>query len=208
MAYVFRFQPEPTVGNLTMETLYAIQSEEMSKDMDSVNSIFNENFIRTCDKRGIENFEKLYGIIPGNKATLEERRAIAYSKMIFKPPFTRQRMEMLLDNLLGKGNYAYKIYGTDYSVLISITAISVDVYNKTVSNLRQIVPANMALVLSTKYTHAYLTQYTYGELSDFTYGELSSYSAIASTKYTVYVMSSTNGEFCQLAETGVVRVYR
>lgn len=207
MAYVFRFQPEPTVGNLTMETLYAIQSEEMSKGMDSVNSVFNENFIRTCDKRGIENFEKLYGIKPGSQSTLEERRAIVYSKMIFKPPFTRQRLEMIFDNLLGKNNYAYKIYRTDYSILISISAITVDVYNKIVKDLKEIIPANMTLVLSTKYTHIYLTRYTYGNLSQFTYEKLSEYSAISTTKYAVYLMELEDGELCQLEGAGVAWVY-
>ncbi len=207
MAYVFRFQPEPTVGNLTMETLYGIQSEEMSKGMDSILSIFNENFIRNCDERGIENFEKLYGIKPGDRSTLEERRAIVYSKMIFKPPFTRQRLEMIFDNLLGKNNYAYKIYRTDYSILISISAITVDVYDKIVKDLREIIPANMTLVLSTKYTHIYLTRYTYGDLSQFTYGDLSEYSAIATTKYAVYLMESEDGELCQLEGAGVAWVY-
>lgn len=207
MAYVFRFQPEATKGNFTMETLYGIQSKEMSKGMDSVLSVFNENFIRNCDERGIENFEKIYGIRPSSQSTIEERRAIVYSKMIFKPPFTRQRIEMILDNLLGKNNYAYKIYPKDYSVLISITAISADVYHKVVNDLRQIVPANMTLVLSTKYTHIYLAQYTHGELSKFKHEKLSEYSSMASTKYMLYVMDSEDGEFCQLEGAGVGYVY-
>ena len=183
MNTVFRFRPEPTKGNLTFEALYGVQKDEMEEVNSNVTQVFLNNFIRNADLKGVEMFERMYRIKADESLTLEERREIVYNKMTFKSPFTRQRLDYLLTNIFGKNTYSYSVDPKTLVLRINVpNKISNKVYNRYIRDLRNIIPANVYIILATPYTYIYLGTFTYEQLQAYTYYELSQYSTYVTTK--------------------------
>ena len=162
MSVVYRLRPKVTEGNDTLDALYGVEYDECVRANDSIRSIFSNNFIKTANLDGVRKFEKIYYINERDDLGLEERREIVYSKMIYKPPFTRQRLNILLTNILGEGNFWFEINPTEFSVIVGIIKLDKTVYDKYIERIREIIPANMYLIPSTPYTYLYLSGMTYG----------------------------------------------
>lgn len=188
MALVHRFRPLVTKENITFDALYGVESDEISKVVKDSKEIFDNEFIETANLEGIERFEKIYKINSNSTYSTEERRNIVYNKMAYKPPFTRQRFRELLKNIIGNDNFGFEIRPEDFTVVVSIPMIDRNVYSLYVKRIREIIPANLLLILSTPYTYLYLTSMVYGDaenaddvadetkLVHYTYRELSKYS--------------------------------
>ena len=137
---------------------------------------FRNNFIKTADINGIEQYENIYDVLPNVDYTVEERRENIKNKMLWKPPFTRQRLMEILQNIWGKGNYVFDIKYEDFEVIIDINTVNPIVYLQFQINVRRVIPSNMYIIFSIQYTYLYITRnYTYQQLESFTYGDLSQY---------------------------------
>jgi len=165
MALVHRFRPLVTKENITFDALYGVESDEISKVVKDSKQIFDNEFIQTANLEGIERFEKIYEINSNSTYSTEERRNIVYNKMVYKPPFTRQRFRELLKNIVGNNNFSFEIKPEDFTVIVSIPMTDRNIYSQYVKRIREIVPANLLLILSTPYTYLYLTGLNYGELT-------------------------------------------
>lgn len=226
MAVVHRFRPLVTKGNETFDTLYDIQSDESKKVNDDSKQVFDNTFIKTADLEGIKRFEKIYNISSDSSKSTEERRDIIYNWMIYKPPFTRQRLRSLLRNVIGDDNFQYVIDAENFMIIVSIPMVDRNVYNDYIKKIREIIPANLLLILSTPYTYLYLTSMTYGDsesvedlndetkLCHYTYRELSKYSIFDKTlEIPLALNGSTDGtsvpnvgEIVDLAGAGIAYV--
>lgn len=194
MAVVYRFRPKITEDNVTFDGLYGVEHDEMERINSSIKSVFGNNFIQTANLDGVRNFERIYEIRENTFNTLEERRAIVYNEMIYKPPFTRQRLKFLLDNVLGEGNYQYRIDPENFTVVVSIVQLDRAVYNEYIKKIRDIIPANMYLIPSTPYTYLYLSGKIYGSNRAYTnVGEGNGDYIKVSDKNYIYV-GTTDGE--------------
>lgn len=179
MEYVKRFKPKIMEGNDDADSLYSVQKKEIEDLHSSTREIINNLYLSTCDLDGIKRWEKFFNIKQNKDYTLEERRQIVMNKVLYRPPFTRQRLTEILETIWGKGNYIYELYPDDYRLVVDIDTNDPVIYLQFSKQLRNIVPANIYLVLSIQYTHIYLARnYTYGSLSEMTYEELSRYAEI------------------------------
>ena len=99
-----------------------------------------------------------------------------FNKILFRPPFTQQRIEAILDSYYGSGNYALIVYPTTYTILIDPDIEDWSVYYTVLNLLRQLIPSNMVLLYGMPYTYIYLRRnHTYESMQEFTYGDLSQY---------------------------------
>ena len=180
--YVHRFQPNVVKDNDTMNNLYDVQADEIEKFNNETQNTINNLFIKSADLKGVQRQEKFFNINPNPQHTLEERKMIVLNKILYRPPFTRQRLTEILENIWGKGHYIYQLYPNDYRLIIDIDTNNPVIYLQFSKQLREIIPANIYLILSIQYTYIYLKRnFTYNSLSELTYEELSRYSIIEET---------------------------
>lgn len=174
--YVLRYTPEPYKDNTEMLSLYGAEKNIYIEVDDARRTLYNNMYINSANLDAIKKYEKTYEIIPDSSLTLEQRRQIIINKLIFRPPFTRQRIKAILDFYYGAGNYALIIYPTIYTILIDPDILDWSIYNNVISLLRQLIPSNMVLLYGMPYTYIYLRRnHTYESLQEFTYGDLSQY---------------------------------
>ena len=178
--YVRRYMPALYKGNNEMEGLYTTE-HDLYSDVDSDRRIAYGNlYIATANLDAVRKYEKTYNIRADSSLTLEQRREKIINELIFKPPFTRQRLKEILDMYYGEGNYAYAIYPEIFTVIIDVKIGDSTIYEEFNKLLRKILPANMNLIFAIPYMYLYLERnYTYQSLSALTYGELSQYSTDA-----------------------------
>lgn len=175
--YVKRFRPAVNEENDDFTALYSVHAGEIETLYGRVRKITDNLFISTCDVDGVKRWEKFYDIKQNKDYTLEERKAIVLNKVLYRPPFTRQRLLEILETIWGKGNYVYQLYPDDYTLIVDINTMNPIIYLQFSRQLRNVVPANIYLILSIQYTYLYLGRnYTYDSLSGLTYEELSRYS--------------------------------
>ena len=179
MELIERFRPEVNKGNDDFDSLYSVQKEEIENLHGIARKIINNLYISTCDVDGVKRWEKFFNIKQNKDYTLEERRQIIMNKVLYRPPFTRQRLTEILETIWGKGNYIYQLYPDEYKLIVDIDTNNPTIYLQFSKQLRNIVPANLYLILSIQYTYIYLARnYTYEQLGSMTYEELSRYSEI------------------------------
>lgn len=177
--YVVRFAPKILKGNDTADALYAVEGEEVEKIHAGAKKIFDNCFIKTMDITGIQREEELHEIKPNAYQTLEQRREVVLNKILYRPPFTDKNLHKILANVWGEGNFNYRFFPDDYRLIVDIDTNDPIIYLQFSKQVRNIIPANIYLILSIQYTHLYLGRnYTYKRMEDLTYGELSQYKSL------------------------------
>ena len=174
--YVLRYMPLLYKDNTEMVALYGAE-KNIYIELDNVRrTLYNNMYINSANLDAIKKYEKTYEIMPDSSLTLEQRRQIIINKLMFRPPFTRQRIEAILDSYYGNGNYALIVYPTTYTILIDPDIEDWSVYYTVLNLLRQLIPSNMVLLYGMPYTYIYLRRnHTYESMQEFTYGDLSQY---------------------------------
>ena len=158
--YVKRYRPIFLKDNITTDKLFTVEKDEMTLATSVFQRLVKNAYVKTADIEGIQKYEQMLEIKPNSDYSLEIRRANILNKLLFKAPFTRQRLNAILYTIYGRGGYVFEIY-LQFS-----------------NDVRNVVPANMVLIFSIQYTYMYLRRhYTYGQLNDsgLTYGDLSQY---------------------------------
>lgn len=172
-----RFVPKKLYdGNETFDKLITIESGLIDDFSKLLKKLRNNLYVLTCDLDGIKRYEKLLDIRPNADYTIEARRTNILNKLLFKPPFTRQRFDDILFNIYGRDGYMFNIYPNEYRVVIDIDTNDPEVYLQFEDNVKAIMPANIDLIFAIQYTYMYLKKhYTYRTLGDLTYETLMMY---------------------------------
>ena len=174
--FVERFSPEIMKPNDTMQSLYGCQKEEMQNLHYSIKNTINNNFISEINLDGIIKWEKLLDLEVNAELDLNTRKELILVKRRFRPPFTRQNLQKILESVWGDGNYTFEIYPNEFQIIIDIHTNYPEVYLKFQDYIRSLIPANIYVIFSVQYTYLYLNHtYTYNDLSTLTYRELSKY---------------------------------
>lgn len=178
MHKVKKFSPSIYDDNDTMNSIYDVQENEIEKLNSNSKNIFDNNFVQSSDINGVKKFENILNIISDIDFDLEYRKQKVLDKLIYKPPFTRLRFQQILERIWGKGNFIFEIFPNEYEIVIDVDTDNINYYLTYIANVRDVIPANMYLILAIQYTYLYLNKnYTYEKLENqFTYEELSKYS--------------------------------
>lgn len=176
--YVKRFSPELLKDNKTMNAIYSVQLEEIENLLYELFTVFDNNFVSSLNLKGIQLWEKLLGLESNSKLSVNLRHELILTKRRFRPPFTRQNLQVILESVWGKGNFIFEIFPEEYQLIIDIHTNEPEVYLKFQNYIRNLIPANMYVIFAIQYTYLYLNRNkTYSQLEDIDYKELSRYSA-------------------------------
>jgi len=175
--YVKRYEPKIVQNNDEMNNIYGVHNQEIESLHGSLNQIKLNAYVQTMDIKHIKYWEKILNIKADNSYTIEQRRENTLNTLLFKPPFTRQKLKDTLHNVFGDGNYQFEIFPDDFRVIIDINTFDPVIYLQFTKLIRRIIPANMHLIFSIQYTYLFLQRNkTYNQLQELTYQELSQFS--------------------------------
>lgn len=178
MSKIKRYIPKVLQENDTMDSIYSTQEDEINKLNETSMEVFHNNFVKTCDLKGVKKYEEILKIKPDVDFDLEYRKQKILDKLTYRPPFTKQRFQSILERIWGVENFLFKILPDKFQVIIDINTNNPKYYISYSTIIRNVIPANMYLILSLQYTYLYLQRnYTYSKLNQsMTYEELSKYS--------------------------------
>ena len=135
----------------------------------------NNFIIGFGDKVGADDYacsrwEAILGIVPSNKAELEDRQIAIYTRMFHMVPYTYENIQKTLDSILGKGN---TLLIPDVEAQTCKVILAVDnrfKFESVKELLDNIIPANMILTVEIDYrTHDDLSKYTHSRLGNYTH---------------------------------------
>ena len=176
---ILRYAPDIYEDNETMLEVYKQEKEEINENEVLIVQVFLNNFVKTCNEDGIKRFEKIFSILADEiNESLEYRKSRIINKFTSQLPYTRLFLENMLAEIFGEEYYELDIVNNTYTVKVDIETTIDGLFNDTMKDLRQIIPANMVMeqILTKPYMHKYLKKYfTHAQLAQFTYGELSQY---------------------------------
>ena len=176
MSKVHRFKPEVLENNDTTNSIYDVQMNELDNVDSDVMRIFNNNFVESSDIVGVQKYEKILEIKSDVQFDLDYRKKKIYDRLNYKPPFTRQRLMSILKNIWGEGNFKFEIKPNEFEVIIEVDTDNTPYYIYYYNVIRDVIPANMYIIMSLPYTYIYLhKKYTYEKMEKYDYEELSRY---------------------------------
>ena len=174
--FVERFAPEIMHDNETMKALYGVQRDEIQSVHDEIQINIDNTFLQSLNLYGIQKWEKILKLESNADLDINTRKELLLTKRRFRPPFTRQNLQRILESVWGEGNYTFEIFPNDFELTIDIHTNSPEVYLKFQKYIRSLIPANMYVIFSVQYTYLYLFRNcSYNNLERLTYGELSQY---------------------------------
>lgn len=175
--FVERFAPEIMKDNETMKALYGVQKDEVQSVHDEIQMNIDNTFLQSLNLYGIQKWEKILRLESNADLDINTRKELLLTKRRFRPPFTRQNLQKILESVWGNGNYTFKIYPNKFQLIIDIHTNEPEVYLKFQKYIRSLIPANIFVIFAVQYTYLYLYRnLTYNNMSALTYAELSKYS--------------------------------
>lgn len=175
--FVERFAPEIMKDNETMKALYGVQKDEVQSVHDEIQMNIDNTFLQSLNLYGIQKWEKVLRLESNADLDINTRKELLLTKRRFRPPFTRQNLQKILESVWGDGNYTFKIYPNEFQLIIDIHTNEPEVYLKFQKYIRSLIPANIFVIFAVQYTYLYLYRnLTYNNMSALTYAELSKYS--------------------------------
>ena len=117
------------------------EQPEIERAWDSVDDLFDNQFISTAGNMGLSRWEKILEITPKGTDTLEDRRFRILTRINEELPYTYRWLVNWLQSLCGADNPAPVVDG--YTLWVSLPS-GVD-YMNILDELRQRIPANLAI---------------------------------------------------------------
>ncbi len=138
----------PQLYKNNIEMINIINSEE--KEFENhikldIDNAFNDNFIKTATKNGIEKYEIMLNIPINDSLDIEDRRNQVIIKLLATPPYTYNRLLEILDMYCGKNNYEIYQNINAYTMKIITHFINLNSANSLFKTLKEIFPANIDL---------------------------------------------------------------
>lgn len=94
---LIEYLPEFLQGFREYRLIFDAEQKEMDRAQMRISNLLSDLFTDTATEEGIARREKMYGIMPREDASLEERRAAVKTKEVKSLPYTvRQYREMLV----------------------------------------------------------------------------------------------------------------
>ena len=157
-----------------MDVLWDEISAGNNSILKRVDEALENTFIADADAAGVKRWEQMLNIVPDAGATLDERKEAVRVKMAGRRPFTMRKLEEILEQLTGPGEYLVTMAGP-YSMTIRLAITSAYKMGAVDQLVSTILPANIALTIDLMYhqhqeyfglTHNGLTEYTHHELRE------------------------------------------
>lgn len=115
--------------------------------------VLEAQFVATASARGLERYERIWGIFSRDTDSLEERRLRLLSRMSMQLPYTLRRLREMLTLLCGSDGFTLKLVYESYALVVRVELSARKQLGEVEALLRRMVPANLALDFSLNYPH-------------------------------------------------------
>lgn len=152
----------------TLQHLYECMEQELNNSL-----IIPYNNVGGADEYTCSRWESMLGIVPDSEASISDRIFVITVKLFQIAPYTQEKIEQILDNLIGVNEYviANDVAGKIFTITLDLTSgFKRSAVEEMLDNM---LPANVKLVVNLNYTkHDTLTKYTHSGLSKYTHDEI------------------------------------
>ena len=146
------------------------EQREFNRLNTAVDEVLDAQFVSTAGEYAIQRDEKIFGVVPQDTDTLDERRFKVLTRINTQLPFSVRRLRQQLATLCGEDGYKLEVNGGVYTLTVKV-ALTAKRNQQAVEELfADIVPANMVCTTSLLYNqHADLTRFTHAQLAALTH---------------------------------------
>lgn len=149
------------------------ENSEINLMWDSIQNVFDDQFVNTATVNGIKRWEKILKIVPKANHTLEDRAFTILTRLNEQLPYTYRVLKQLLSQLCGSDGYVLNINHDQYEVSILVELKSKNMVDAVSDLTKKIVPANMNISIKIRYNqYSYLSNLRHMELQPFTNDQL------------------------------------
>ena len=146
---------------------------EMDELASAAEGVLCDQFVTTATARGLARYEKIYGIVPQDTDTLDERRFRVLARINAQLPYTVRRLKQLLETLCGEDGYRMALSYGEYLLEVKVALTAKRNLSAVQELLREVVPANMVVSCTLLYNqHRTLARFTHTRLAAYTHREL------------------------------------
>ena len=149
------------------------EQPEIDRLHDAADAVLDAQFLSTAGEYAIQRYEKIFGVVPQDTDTLDERRFKVLAKINAQLPFSVRRLRQQLATLCGEDGYKLEVGGGKYTLTVKVALTAKRNQQAVEELLADIVPANMVCTTSLLYNqHADLTRLTHAQLALLTHFEI------------------------------------
>lgn len=149
------------------------EQPEIDRLHDAADAVLDAQFISTAGETAIARYEKIFGVVPQDTDTLDERRFKVLTRINTQLPFSVRRLRQQLATLCGEDGYKLEVGGGKYTLTVKVALTAKRNQQAVEELLADIVPANMVCTTSLLYNqHADLTRFTHAQLALLTHFEI------------------------------------
>lgn len=173
------YLPEVLKDVTEMQAIMDAETPEVQAIWDACEDCMNDQFLSEATENGIARREKMLDITPYATDTLEDRRFRLSARYNESLPYTRKRLEELLETLCGAGGYELTILTAAFTVNVKV-ALTVKKQEDSVRDLMErVLPYNMVFTVTLMYnTWEKVKVHTWGGLAALTWKDVKEESVI------------------------------
>lgn len=113
--------------------------------------VLKNMFMETADGYGVSRMEKILGIVPSAKDTLEHRKAAILMRYNLRPPYTLSMLRHMLAAVVGDGNFLVECLHERYEIRMYLMEQETGLIRRAYETVIPICPANMVLCAYGRY---------------------------------------------------------
>lgn len=149
------------------------EQPEIERLHDAADAVLDAQFLSTAGEYAIQRYEKIFGVVPQDTDTLDERRFKVLTRINTQLPFSVRRLRQQLATLCGENGYKLEVGGGRYTLTVKVALTAKRNQQAVEELLADIVPANMVCTTSLLYNqHADLARFTHAQLALLTHFEI------------------------------------
>lgn len=149
------------------------EQPEIDRLHDAADAVLDAQFLSTAGEYAIQRYEKIFGVVPQDTDTLDERRFKVLTRINTQLPFSVRRLRQQLATLCGADGYKLEVNGGVYTLTVKVALTAKRNRQAVEELLADIVPANMVCTTSLLYnTWEQIKRLTWGELKKLTWREI------------------------------------
>lgn len=167
------YLPEILLKTYEFPLLCDTEQPEIDRLHDAADAVLDAQFLSTAGEYAISRYEKIFGVVPQDTDTLDERRFKVLTRINTQLPFSVRRLRQQLATLCGADGYKLEVNGGVYTLTVKVALTAKRNQQAVEELLADIVPANMVCTTSLLYNqHADLTRFTHAQLALLTHFEI------------------------------------
>lgn len=164
------YLPEILLKTYEFPLLCDAEQPEIDRLHDAADAVLDAQFLSTAGEYAIQRYEKIFGVVPQDTDTLDERRFKVLTRINTQLPFSVRRLRQQLETLCGADGYKLELDGDRYTLTVKVALTAKRNQQAVEELLADIVPANMVCTTSLLYNqHADLTRFTHAQLAALTH---------------------------------------